>query len=83
MFLRWSQNQSAKGLKPEGWLYRAAANLAIDELRRLARRSKFDQLLGRIPRPATPKRFITLTRSVTESASYSGDFNLDKRSCSS
>jgi len=62
VFLRWSQNQSAKGLKPEGWLYRAAANLAVDELRRRARRSKFDQLFGRIPRPATPEEIHYLNQ---------------------
>src|SRR5262245_43577607 len=55
VFLRWSQSQSAKGLRPEGWLYRAAANIAVDELRRRARGRKFDQLFGRIPRPSTPE----------------------------
>jgi Sigma-70 region 2 len=47
VFLKWSRNPLAKGPKSEGWLYRTAFRMALDELRRgpsspFRRRAGFD-----------------------------------------
>jgi RNA polymerase sigma-70 factor (ECF subfamily) len=55
IFLRWSRMGASNAPNPDGWLYRAAANLAVDELRRRARRSKLNQLFRRFQSPATPE----------------------------
>jgi hypothetical protein len=55
VFLRWPRTNAGLGLNPDGWLYRTAANLGVDELRKRARRSKFDWLFGRTQQPATPE----------------------------
>jgi RNA polymerase sigma-70 factor, ECF subfamily len=54
VFLKWTQ-KGASGPDPEGWLYRAAANLAIDELRKQTRRARFDRLFQWMREPATPE----------------------------
>jgi RNA polymerase sigma-70 factor (ECF subfamily) len=54
VFLRWSRRHVSTSVSPEGWLYRTAANLAIDELRKRRRRdrlNKFFQGFGRQPNP--------------------------------
>lgn len=55
VFLKWAQNGVATGPNPEGWLYRTAANLAIDELRKQTRRARFDRLFQWKRDPATPE----------------------------
>lgn len=55
VFLKWSRNPSAHGSNAEGWLYRTAARMALDELRRQARRNRYDRLLTLIRRPLTPE----------------------------
>ena len=55
VFLKWVHNGAASGPNPEGWLYRTAANLAIDELRKQTRRAQFDRLFRWMREPATPE----------------------------
>lgn len=54
VFLRWSRQKVRSSVNSEGWLYRTAANLAIDELRKRRRRlrlNKFFQELWHQPTP--------------------------------
>jgi len=56
VFLKWWRTPQAHGEHAEGWLYRTSARKALDELRNLTRRSRFERLLGltREP-PPTPE----------------------------
>ncbi len=46
IFWKLWRNPRAQGEQAAGWLYRAAVRLALDELRRQARRKRFELLLG-------------------------------------
>jgi RNA polymerase sigma-70 factor (ECF subfamily) len=59
VFLRWSRSQANKGVNTEGWLYKTAANLAVDELRKRIRRTKFDRLFQSFRRPPTPEEILS------------------------
>lgn len=48
VFLQWTS--SHRHSNPKTWLYRAAAHVAVDEIRRRARRERYDRLLSRILR---------------------------------
>jgi RNA polymerase sigma-70 factor (ECF subfamily) len=48
VFLQWTP--SAHHSNPKSWLYRAATHAAVDEIRRRARRERYDRLLRRILR---------------------------------
>ncbi|MBY0503935.1 MAG: sigma-70 family RNA polymerase sigma factor [Bryobacteraceae bacterium] len=52
VFLRWDREQNAH---PEGWLYKTAANLAIDELRARTRRERLSRFLPWRRPPDTPE----------------------------
>jgi RNA polymerase sigma-70 factor (ECF subfamily) len=43
VFLKWWRNPQAHGEHAEGWLYRTFVREALDELRRQARRSRFER----------------------------------------
>jgi len=62
VFLKWWRNPQAQGEHREGWLYRAAVRQALDELRRQARRSRFERLLhlGR-EAPPTPDQLYSVS----------------------
>jgi len=45
VFLRWERTPKAHGEGAEGWLYRAAVRIALNELRK-ALRNRFERLLG-------------------------------------
>ncbi len=45
VFLKWWRTPLAHGEQAEGWLVRVAIRLALDELRRVNRRRRLDQLL--------------------------------------
>jgi RNA polymerase sigma factor (sigma-70 family) len=63
VFLRWSKHSEARGDGAAGWLYRTAVRMGLDELRREARRSRFERLMGGLRRsPATPEE----VRSASE-----------------
>jgi RNA polymerase sigma-70 factor, ECF subfamily len=55
VFLKWAANQAGRDSAPEGWLYRTAANLALDELRKQARRNRLDGLVAWVRKPSTPE----------------------------
>ena len=55
VFLRWSRDRSPKLSNSEPWIYRTAANIAIDELRKQARLRRITQVLGRFRSPPTPE----------------------------
>jgi RNA polymerase sigma-70 factor (ECF subfamily) len=55
VFLRWSRRPTGAGVNLEGWLYRIAANLAIDALRKRRRRARLDQFLQGFWRQPNPE----------------------------
>lgn len=46
VFLKWERSWKSKGVGAEGWLYRAAVRIALNELRREALRSRYERLLA-------------------------------------
>ena len=55
-FVKWWRHRGARGERTVGWLYRVAVRLALDELRRTSRRSRFEQVIGTLRRaPPTPE----------------------------
>jgi len=62
VFLKWWRNPRAQGHNAEGWLYRAAIRLALDELRRQARRDRFQHVLNVFHRSSpTPEQQYTVS----------------------
>jgi RNA polymerase sigma-70 factor, ECF subfamily len=59
VFLKWSRNGAAHGPNARGWLYKTAVRLALDELRRAARRDRFEGLLARTQNPPTPHAVLS------------------------
>jgi RNA polymerase sigma-70 factor (ECF subfamily) len=53
-FWKLWQHPQAQGEAAGGWLYRTAVRLALDELRRRARRARYEQLLTFGRAPQTP-----------------------------
>ena len=55
VFLKWLRHPAAHGDGAAGWLYRTAVRMGLDELRREARRGRFERLLSAFRQtPATP-----------------------------
>lgn len=46
VFLKWERTRQAHGEGAEGWLYRAAVRVALNELRRKALVSRYERFLG-------------------------------------
>jgi RNA polymerase sigma-70 factor (ECF subfamily) len=46
VFLKWSRNPGAQGVNAQAWLYRVAVRAGLDELRREARRTRRESLMG-------------------------------------
>jgi RNA polymerase sigma-70 factor (ECF subfamily) len=65
VFLKWWRIRPAYGEDAGGWLYRAAVRMALDELRRRARRERYERLLGFLRRPQTPEE-ISVERERQE-----------------
>jgi RNA polymerase sigma-70 factor (ECF subfamily) len=55
VFLKWSRNSQAQGASAEGWLYRTAVRIGLDELRRQTRRSRYESLVGFMRSSPTPE----------------------------
>lgn len=55
VFLKFLRNRAAEGDNPEGWLYRVAVRKALDELRRRARRSRYENLFSLARKTQTPE----------------------------
>lgn len=60
VFLKWSRNPQAQGARSEGWLYRAAVRIGLDELRRQTRRGRYESLLGLGHSAPTPEEIHSL-----------------------
>jgi RNA polymerase sigma-70 factor (ECF subfamily) len=54
-FLKWWRRTGARGAGAGKWLYRVAVRLAIDELRRDARRARYVRIAPVANPPATPE----------------------------
>jgi RNA polymerase sigma factor (sigma-70 family) len=52
-FVIWWRHRDKRGERTVGWLYRVAVRLALDDLRRSARRSRFERLVLAV-RGSTP-----------------------------
>lgn len=61
VFLKLWRNRQAQGEKAEGWLYRAAVRIGLDELRRQTRRSRYEHLLGFMGEASTPEEIHAAT----------------------
>jgi RNA polymerase sigma factor (sigma-70 family) len=62
VFLKWWHTPGAQGERAEGWIYRAAVNRALDELRSQTRRNRFVRLFGMDPKsPVTPEQLYSVT----------------------
>ena len=59
VFLKWSRNRNAQGATAEGWLYRTAVRISLDELRRRTRRSRYESLAGLFRAAPTPEQIRT------------------------
>jgi RNA polymerase sigma-70 factor, ECF subfamily len=55
VFLKWWRSPEAHGENAQGWLYRTAVRMALDELRRQSRRARYEQLLTFGRKPVTPE----------------------------
>lgn len=55
VFLKLWKNPPTSHVNPEGWLYRVAVRLAVDELRREARRQRYESLLHPFRKAPTPE----------------------------
>jgi RNA polymerase sigma factor (sigma-70 family) len=68
VLLKWSRNPRAQGDWAEAWLHRTAVRSALNELRRAARRARYERLFGvasvRTKRIETPEE----THATTEAA---------------
>lgn len=61
VFLKWWRNPRSHGEQAEGWLYRTSVREALDELRRQARRSRFERLFHVIREPPpTPEHLYAV-----------------------
>jgi RNA polymerase sigma-70 factor (ECF subfamily) len=61
VFLKLWRNERAQGENAEGWLYRVAVRAGLDELRRQARRARYESLIGFVRGTPTPEEIHTAT----------------------
>jgi RNA polymerase sigma factor (sigma-70 family) len=56
VFLKWRRHPEVRGERVAGWLYRTAVRMGLDELRRQARRARYERLFAAFrSAPATPE----------------------------
>ncbi len=55
VFWRLWRTPQAQGELAGGWVYRTAVRQGLDELRRQARRSRFESVFGHVPKTPTPE----------------------------
>jgi RNA polymerase sigma-70 factor (ECF subfamily) len=48
VLLKWSRHPGAQGEQADGWLYRTAVRMGLNELRRETRRSRYERLFERV-----------------------------------
>ena len=56
--LRWSVGRKAEGENAERWLYRAAVQTGLNELRHKMRRSRYERLVSFVRRSQTPEELL-------------------------
>ena len=61
-FWKLWRHPKAQGEMAGGWLYRTAVRMALDELRRRARRARYEQLLTFVRAPKTPHELFSATQ---------------------
>jgi RNA polymerase sigma-70 factor (ECF subfamily) len=62
VFLKlWRNARAQQGENAEGWLYRVAVRAGLDELRRQARRARYESLIGFVRGSLTPEEIHTAT----------------------
>jgi len=61
VFLKLWRNRQAQEGNIEGWLYRAAVRVGLDELRRQTRQSRYERLLGFVRGVPTPEEIHVAT----------------------
>jgi len=61
VFLKLWRNRPAQGEKAEGWLYRAAVRMGLNELRGQTRRTRYERLLGFVRGAPTPEEIRATT----------------------
>lgn len=61
VFLKLGRNRQAQGEKAEGWLYRTAVRMSLNELRGQTRRTRYERLPGFVRRPPTPEEIRATT----------------------
>lgn len=54
VFLKWSRSSRAHGGNTEGWLYRTAVRVGLNELRSHARRSRYERLVNFVSGAESP-----------------------------
>ncbi|MGB6944461.1 MAG: sigma-70 family RNA polymerase sigma factor [Bryobacteraceae bacterium] len=63
--LKWSAGRKAPGENAERWLYRAAVQVALNELRRQTRPSRYERLVSFVRGSPTPEE-VLITRQEQE-----------------
>jgi RNA polymerase sigma-70 factor (ECF subfamily) len=61
VFLKLWRNRQAQDGNTEGWLYRAAVRVGLDELRRQTRQTRYERLLGFVRGVPTPEEILAAT----------------------
>lgn len=56
--LRWSANRKAQGEHAERWLYRAAVQMSLNELRRQTRQSRYERLFSFVRGSPSPEELL-------------------------
>lgn len=56
--LKWTASRKAEGENGERWLYRAAVQAGLNELRHLTRRSRYERLVSLVRESPTPQELL-------------------------
>ena len=66
VFWKLWRNPAVQGAQSGGWIYRAAVRAALDELRRQARRARYERLLRLLPSSSTPEQAHAATEEQAQ-----------------
>jgi RNA polymerase sigma-70 factor, ECF subfamily len=64
--LKWTTSRKAEGENAERWLYRAAVQTGLNELRRQARRSRYERLVSFVRRGSPTPEELLVARQQEE-----------------
>jgi RNA polymerase sigma-70 factor (ECF subfamily) len=62
VFVKLWRNRKAQEGNPEGWLYRVAVRMGLDELRRQTRRTRYEHMAGFFRKSPTPEEIYADTQ---------------------